>query len=372
MLSFLLSYYQIRPVFLDFLFPTVYLDLVLPPGKQEHLHDIYFSALEEEHRLDPKQKFLVVKELGRSGQELRLCYNLRSADIDPDPREPDLQWTIKQTAVYHCFDAETGQSMWTICKSSTIIKDRMTEWLSTVDSSTLDSKSELFALSLTTHTLLCDWSIENWRWYFHDLEDEIQKISRAALFTPIDQFPGPARTSTSPQVTKPPRIFSFGNRPGPHVGSPVPPPARPQTPPEIPPEFKQDESSVLPQPFKFSLLQRTEYLEEKAQEAVLALKLNLGLLEELRKHHQEVSCDPFFPEELRRDCKAELASFSVSLSRIEKDLSKQLTRAEAVLSLIANRKNLVSIVTCIAIIYCDSYKSITDPISVVIRHLAIP
>jgi hypothetical protein len=152
MLSFLFSYHQVMPSFLDFVFPL---------GKQEYARDFHFSGLREESRLGAKQRGLNIPELGRSGNEIRLCYNLRS--VERSEGQLDLRWSIRQSAVYHSFDLKSGKSLWINVKDNKLIYNRMLEASILPSISKIESLSEAFSGSLATHLLLCDWSGENWR-----------------------------------------------------------------------------------------------------------------------------------------------------------------------------------------------------------------
>jgi hypothetical protein len=110
MLCFLFSYVQVMPCFLDFVFPF---------GEQEYAQDFYFSGLREETSLDSGGGYPAISELGRSGREMRLCYNLRS--VEASSGQTNLPWSIRQTAVYHEFDIETGRSVWITVKGNKLI-----------------------------------------------------------------------------------------------------------------------------------------------------------------------------------------------------------------------------------------------------------
>lgn len=183
MLSFLFSYHQVMPSFLDFIFPF---------GKQEYAQDFHFSGLREEDRLDVRRKGIEIHELGRSGREIKLCYNLRSVEVSKS--QTDLPWSVRQSAVYHSFDLNTGQSLWVNVKGNKLIKNRITEASETPSLCRVQSRSEAFSASLATHLLFCDWSAENWRWYINDLENELQALTRNALATQVDKVPTPPST----------------------------------------------------------------------------------------------------------------------------------------------------------------------------------
>ena len=94
--------------------------------------------------------------------------------------------------------------------------------------------------------------------------------------------------------------------------------------------------------FTFKNLQAIQHIEEKAQEAMLVLKLNTEVLEQLRLHYDEVAEHADFPQELKDGCKANLHLFNKGISGVEKDMHMLQSRTETLLHLLANRKNLVS------------------------------
>ncbi|KAF2473093.1 uncharacterized protein BDR25DRAFT_128515 [Lindgomyces ingoldianus] len=175
MLTFLFSYYQIMASFLDFISPF---------GKQEHAEDSHFSAVKEDIRLDSRHSGLKIRELGRSGLEIRIGYNLRS--VERSPGQKDFPWSIRQTAVYHSFDLETAHTLWVNFKGNKLLKKRVEEVLASSDAHKIGSCSQAFTTSLQQHVLFCDWSGENWRWYINYLETELHKMSRNALAVPVN------------------------------------------------------------------------------------------------------------------------------------------------------------------------------------------
>ncbi|KAH6872126.1 hypothetical protein BKA58DRAFT_410329 [Alternaria rosae] len=94
--------------------------------------------------------------------------------------------------------------------------------------------------------------------------------------------------------------------------------------------------------FNFKNLQAIQHIEEKVQEAMLVLKLNTEVLEQLRLHYGEVAEHAEFPQELKDECKASLHRFNKSIVGVEKDMHMLQSRTETLLHLLANRKNLMS------------------------------
>lgn len=200
MLSFLFTYHQVMPAMLDFIFPF---------GKQIHAQDSYFGGFREESRLDVERRGPRIIELGRSGIELRMCYNLRS--VERSQSDPELPWSIRQSAMYHSFDLGSGQSLWINVKGNELIKNRI---VNTVTQPSSDSQSEAFSMALAAHLLFCDWSVENWRWYINYLENRIQVLAGNAVALDIEKPPSPPASPIA--LAKSPRAKSWN----------IPPPSR--------------------------------------------------------------------------------------------------------------------------------------------------
>lgn len=204
------------PAFLDFVFPF---------GEQEYEEDFHFSGFREEDHLDNRRRVPQIPELGRSGRELRICYNLRSVEQTND-KKSILPWSIRQTAVYHSFDLETAQSLWVTVKGNHCIKDRILESMQAAKNRTFQTDGEAFSATLATHLLLCDWAGENWRWYINNLEKEFQKLTRSTMSTVVDKVPEALPDSfSSPYSPTSPRgqSFCFPSRSGTfqYPGSPI-------------------------------------------------------------------------------------------------------------------------------------------------------
>lgn len=174
-LNFFFSYHQVMPEFLDFIFPF---------GKQENARDAHFSGLREDSRIQQASRGLYIEPLNRSGRELRLCYNLRS--VERSPGQQDLQWSVRQTAVYHSFDLEAGRSLWINVKGNKLMKNRVFETIGSPRPPRLGSTSQCFSTSLAQHMMFCEWAGEEWRWYINDLENKLHASSKNILTIPID------------------------------------------------------------------------------------------------------------------------------------------------------------------------------------------
>ena len=368
---------------------AAFLDFVFPFGMQEHPQDFYFSGLREESRLQSPPRGLVVPELGRSGRELRMCYNLKSVEVSSSSRE--WPWSIRQTAAYHSFDVETGKSFWVVVKGSELIKTRIKAASSkgSTDSTNLksfDSMAQAFTSSMATHLVLCDWCNEEWRWYLNYLEKRLQDATRRGLAIIIDKDPSLFNEPIQPEIKLPPspsrirrtvteitkRTLSTTSRltrsstglqqqkiqppfayppaaPSSPPQSPPLPPSGPPPPPIIPPGMpgapQTDKRMADDEDFTFKNLQLVQFFQEKANEVASVLDANIDILTEMKEHYQFILKSPDFPGEIKNNCQAEFAHFEKHVNKIIIDLQRQKSRTAILQTLLGDRKSLVSLRT---------------------------
>jgi hypothetical protein len=92
-------------------------------------------------------------------------------------------------------------------------------------------------------------------------------------------------------------------------------------------------------------LQRTQFIKEKAAEALLVLRANTKVLEELKQHYRSFIASESCPKDLKTGCIEEINKFMKLITSIGKDLQMQQSRLKALLNLLADRKSLVSHLT---------------------------
>jgi hypothetical protein len=163
-----------------------FLDFIFPFGNQEYARDFFYSGFQEDTRLSSPHIGLAVPELGRSGREIRLCYNLKS--VEASTTTPNWPWSIRQTSVYHSFDIETGKAFWIMVKGNDSIKTRIQKAVETGFKrppylKSFESTSEAFASTLATYLVLCDWCIENWRLYLNYIDQRMQDTTTLDMAT---------------------------------------------------------------------------------------------------------------------------------------------------------------------------------------------
>ena len=341
MLTLVFTYHQVMPEFLDFLCPF---------GMQQYAQDFHFSGFRQSTRLTDADRGLNVPELGWSGRDIRLCYNLKS--VERSESQPDWPWSIRHCAAYHSFDTENGLANWIFIKGDQLMKNRIklaTDTSGLPETSSFQSNDRAFASSLATHLILCDWSAESWRWYLNFLEEALQTASRRTLTVVTNPPSSPAvaeetvsekRGKFWPSASRGPAIPPLETgKPALPTSRPLPP-VTPTSPISRPVPAKPFEKNSEHE-YSFSDLQKLQFIEEKADEAILVLHTNINVLTELKQHYNVLKDSDEWPEELRSSCKADIARFDRRVTNVENDLGKQKLRAETLVRLLANRKSLV-------------------------------
>ena len=358
MLTLVFTYHQVLPSFLDFLFPF---------GNQQYAQDFHFSGFKYEDRYSDVDCGLKIPELGWSGHDFQLCYNLKS--IEPSKGQPEWPWSIRQSALYHSFDVENGRTNWIVIKGDQLLKKRMklaTGSRGLPESSCFGTIDRAFASTLAIHIIMCEWSGENWRWYINFLEEALQATTRPTLSAMVDPFPssmadeGPLRPSVlaqcansstdivpaSPGLRGPPaQRYHLKGRPNSNCKAMSDIDLASQ---EL--ETLQPHVTNSHQDFSFSDLQRIQFIQEKVNETLLILKVNVDILTELRQHYRSICEADGWPRELKLKCKEDLHRFEKRVIAVEKDLRMQQSRTETLLRLLADRKSLV----CIMFVDCPT------------------
>lgn len=369
MFTFALTYYQVMPSFLDFVFPF---------GHQLFAEDFHFSGFREDTRLLPSDEALKISELGRSGREVRLCYSLKSVEPKtlPNGLEPEWPWAVRQVAIYHSFDLETGKAFWIVVKGGHLIRERVksaTEPASagTSELTSISSTSSSFAATLAMHLILCDWCDEDWRWYLTFLEKRFQELTRPALAVDIPKASSFVEPATYQKVEQQPTVSFRGTFSG--LPKRIPSARRlasslrrktivPQSFPQPPiPMSAMDQSVARFEPvappgvgganvhhsshrdevFSARRLQQVQEIEDKTNEVTLILEANLKIVKSILKHYLKLLASDSCPMELKVNCKVQITQFERRIENIVGDLEIQHSSAQTLLRLLEHRKGLV-------------------------------
>ncbi|KAI4161426.1 MAG: hypothetical protein LQ342_004829 [Letrouitia transgressa] len=367
----LLAFYflQVIPEFLDFLFLF---------GRQEQAVDLYFSAFRQNSRLHTQEQGLTIPEWSWSGFELQLCYGLKS--VEPSAGQTASSWSIRHYAIHHTFDIVYVRTSWILIKGNKDMESRIRAATNTCkpnEFSSFDKTDDAFVAALGVHLLLCAWSAENWRWYIKSLEQDLDRLTHGAMTKNADIPVNPRvgndviqslthRDTQRTQGTQRNRTFSFPrtlSRSGTQASDTITMTAIPQkatfTTPHgkkqpLPPGMKGPAldgpekpvrlNSLGQQEFFFSDLQDVYDLEEKANETVSILKLNLSVMTQLKEYYVNLFSTSSVHtklDSLKEKCQYNLDHFRSRIDQTQSDLNFQILRVEALLRKLIERKALL-------------------------------
>ena len=318
-----------------------FLDLLMIFGKQshpQHFHQSYFRHRTRlgDNGFKKSSRSLAIPDLGWSGRDLQLCYNLKSVERSS---QGDWPWSIRDCVVDHSFDVEFVRIIWVIVKGDSLVRDRIqsaTTDPNTAEMSSFQTPGEAFASTLMTHLLLIERACENWYQYYVFVVARSYAITSGILSNDIDLqrhivkepikgiTPKPERTGTGasprsvasviahartrqyqPQI----RASNQGKRETnlPNHGfeadleQPIPPVLNETVRAEY--NYRGQEE------FNFGDLQELQHIYDKINEALLVLELDGNGLYELLQYYETILSLPKFPEAVARGCEEEFQSF---------------------------------------------------------------
>ncbi|EPE32642.1 hypothetical protein GLAREA_07776 [Glarea lozoyensis ATCC 20868] len=291
MLLRILSYHQVNPAYLDFLFVF---------GSQNEARGLRFSGFHEQMTFARPSRQLPIPSLRRSGRQYQLTYNLKSVarKMRSNPRgQPirvpisEMQWSIRQAAIHHQFDVEIGTTLWIVTQGNLDIFERVVQMTAVhgrKEDRAFADGPECFRTSLTTHLLYCYWSIEEWRWYIQWLEDVIDTETGNVLYS--------ARGIKEQHEYRP-----------------------------------QDIQSV-------------QYHEDRAKEAIMVLETNTDVLISIRDFYIRLM-NPLkikdFDLATNTTCQESVNAFATKIDDMISDSRMQIARAKLLTQIAADRKNLI-------------------------------
>ncbi|KAH7163467.1 hypothetical protein B0J13DRAFT_601978 [Dactylonectria estremocensis] len=279
MLTEILTFHQVSPDYLDFLFIF---------GLQSDSLDLRFSSFREQTSLRPVCRALGINSLARSGRQYQLCYNLKGVTAKHRDWENPLkdEFSIRPAAFYHRFDVENGNALWMVTKGGTDIESRYKELTgkkARPQDKSFGSPDECFISSLSAHLLFCHWSTEDWREYIKWLEYVVDQETRMAVLGP---------TGSGHHH----RIYTAGD------------------------------------------IQRLLKLEEKVCEITIVLESNIEVMTSLKRFYERLVAKKDFD---LKDCTYEVEDFTNQLSHMMDDFRLQIGRASALARMLSNRTELV-------------------------------
>lgn len=372
MLHYLCSYEQVSPILIDVL--TSF-------GRQKAPLGFHSASFCQDDLTKPSQPALVeIPEFGRSGWELRHCYKLHGLEISSPNSKA--KWTMRQTAMYHSFDMETGRAMWLAVKANNEIRDRIkegTESLEAMRASDFSTPGSLFVACLTTHLIAFDWCTEGWRLHLGDIESDVREILVKVKSTPLEPL--------GDELNFTPRLITAATMPSLRDGenstisrqntlqaqySPIQafnatkagitklcaamnaivPEAKVEKSREMnPPQDAQaDQREKISKHleklkgFSFAEFQKLNFFTGKLQEVKLAMCLNIGVLRSTREYYRQRYQSAQFPSAIKNfsESNGSFENFIQRVTSLEQDLEADTARTEALILLIEDGKRLVS------------------------------
>lgn len=378
MFDLVMTFHQTMPPFVD---------LVLGFGKPRSEQEFHYASFRSENYIGVSQgRKRAIPQLGRSGREIRHCFNLWS----PEKSEASgsMTWPLRQAAAYHAFDVESGQSLWINFKANDVVKARIIDATASCDSFHAESLSRLsgsFAATLTTHLILFEWCSENWRWYNKNLEEKLRDILDKVNNAPVEQVEGvlkydakmlvqtlrdnPQTLSPKPPATRQNSISSWApSSPvrkmsraltglttntvqstehrslsasvplSPLIGPPRDSPTKITG--EIQSEQDQDPFEVL-QDFSIERLQCLNGIGADLHTSRLVMKLNADIMKEILTHYQSLWDDGEFPHDIKDGCKYSFLEFIRRTKSMVRSLEMEIARIGTLMLLLNDGRELV-------------------------------
>jgi len=373
-----------------------FLEAVYTFGDQEDPKDLCLMNFSSQHTLTaPEDRLIAIPQMGRSGREIRVSYLLRSVEAK---KNRDWPWQIRQAAVYHSFDIETGKSFWFTIKGNNQLSSRIMQASSLLDlpSSTGSPNGDsipYFKASLATHLICISWCDENWRKCINDLEDGIRKRLEEARKAPIDDdldektnklvtYPRslrqsrrntmPSRNNTinirnNTSLTRPSTgirkqstwgLLQAASRSLMNPTSLIPKAANVDMemgtlqPPTGTLQGADDDSGSreplidtreILNKFRFSDLQTLHTYGDRVQRSILTLKLNISVLRDLDSFYRGLlNSDITTFRTIKDACKDDLAYFLDEVKSISRSLETRQTQLECLATMLTEGIALVS------------------------------
>jgi hypothetical protein len=350
MLLQVFTYHQVMPAFIQFL---------LSFGVQLYRRDFHFAGFKGLSHIDSPLTGAIIPEIGRSGYQIQMCYNLKSVEQSSD----GWTWQIRQGSLYHNYDLKKDRSTWVIVKANSVLRKAIHDALCHQYSeySRRQSRPTGLDTAALTHEVIIAWAGDKWQLYINDLEHRFQGDTRTALHVRSEHHDGkPAHVEPKKMAkdrdlarrsTWKSRSFSLHGI-GKHLRRTTTDSAWQSEGATLYEGKKEDQVASLagvlpihvepPRRFSLSNLQSAQRLEDEANEALLVLGSNISVLHEIGREYRAVESQASEQHPLigrNRQC---LQRLQRCINDVVRTLVMQRSRLECLLRLIADRKALVS------------------------------
>lgn len=348
MFNVLATHHQVSPAFTS---------NILSFGEQELPRDFSLMTFQSEDNLYARESDVVsLPHLGRSGRHIRYCFNIRT--VEPSSSEPGWGWSMRNLAMYHTFDVETGRTLWLTLKANDLITNRIYHAVKkplfcATSQATMDGS---FASTLEILWIVMDWSDENWRPYINNLDEELRKIVIKAKTAQIDRnakMPEELiRTlkhrATARSMESPPRASTLTEKMQGGVNALIKTLPMKKTPEKTASDDDTDPEgdqralhnlSVL-NTFTFAELQRLHIIGERINEAVLVVGLTNQIVQSVQEYYSAMFKSEALPKTIRDGCQPDMSLFLQRMANIERNLQIRGKQLESMARLVQEAKTL--------------------------------
>lgn len=350
--TYLLTYHQVMPSFLDFCYEFKASENNLSVTKVRHEDFI------GKYHSNPG-----IPHLRRSGSLIQHAFNVLGLE---EPRTSDhYEWPVRHITVYHSFDLEEGKSLWILVKGNDAVQNLLFPPDGGLSNDLAGDEprapTSAFQASLRVQLQLLNWCTLYWDDYITELERNAAGLSAISAGSPIDQLimretksweskltmqhsnrPQRRVTETSQMtefklskvftnitgvwggLSRATSLLTFGSRGG---GAET---AAPSTSGNAKEQSMSDDRPATPcikDMFQHENLQLLHTLAAKADNAVMLLKQNNKVLSEIRRKYLALGSSSGFCEYFDdQSCNDDLIDFDRQMQAMEGDLDNYQTR----------------------------------------------
>jgi hypothetical protein len=169
MMRRVLSYHQVMPSFLDFLF-------VFGVRADQDV-EVRFSGFRTEIISQDSFEGYTLPSLGRTDFRYQVCYNIRTAAAFVcHPVTHKWSWSIRQAAIHHQFDMGNGNQLWIVGDPHRTLTPLIdTQYPAAAnDHERFGTFAASFFTTLEVHLVHIYWGIAEWRRVIQLLEDTLR------------------------------------------------------------------------------------------------------------------------------------------------------------------------------------------------------
>ncbi|KAJ9151304.1 Fungal specific transcription factor domain-containing protein [Pleurostoma richardsiae] len=281
MLSRLLTWHQVTPTFLEFLYV-----FGTPFGEDR---EVRYSGFRTEKVLTNPDPGNVLPQLNRSGRRYQVCYNLKAVALKDEDKKGVINktWKVRQAAVHHQLDlGDAGGQLWMVGDPHCALKDQVQLLYPEFDDhrESFRTSERAFESSLDVHLLFCRWSTEEWRAHIQSLEEITDNLTSHVLLIGHNR----GRITLEPGS----------------VGS-------------------------------------VQEYEDMTNDALMALESNVEIMNSLQSFYSELVADEDFPTAWRVPCKKAVRLFTSQVNELMYDTRMHAARAKVLSKIIADRKTVL-------------------------------